>query len=49
MLADFSRGGRPRMLLAVPAKPLATKDQRKAASAKLNSTNPWKISALHRP
>ncbi|MBL7185087.1 MAG: hypothetical protein ISS70_02080 [Phycisphaerae bacterium] len=49
MLADFSRGGRPRMLLAVPANPLATKDQRKAASAKLNSTNPWKISAPHRP
>jgi len=49
MLADFSASGGSEMSLTVPINPLATKDQRRAASAKLNSTNPWKISALRRP
>jgi hypothetical protein len=49
LLADFAASSGAKMSLTVPAKPLATKDQRKAASAELNSTNPWKISALRRP
>ncbi|MHC4626330.1 MAG: hypothetical protein ACYTDV_05050 [Planctomycetota bacterium] len=46
--ADFSASSGVKMSLTIPAKPLATKDQRKAASAKLNSANPWKAAAPRR-
>jgi hypothetical protein len=49
IIADFSRPGKPKMSVTIPGKPLPTKAQKKAASAKLGSTNPWKSPGVRRP
>ncbi|MHC4542010.1 MAG: hypothetical protein ACYS74_19855, partial [Planctomycetota bacterium] len=45
VVATWSRPGKPKMSLTVPAKPLPTGKQRAASSARLADVNPWKASA----
>jgi len=40
--ANWTRPGRPPMSLTVPVKPLRTKDQQAASSARLGTADPWK-------
>ncbi len=41
-VATWQRTNRPTMSLTIPLKPLPTKDQKAATTAKLNESDPWK-------
>jgi len=47
--ANWSRPGRPKMSLAVPAKPLPSGKQKEATTAQFGSRNPWKKTPTSQP